>query len=118
MQWRVAGSLREELGECPFPLAEFLKVDTVRRQVLAPWTDRVQLIDAEYAGVWELPAIGAVAAPTAVLVRPDEYVAWIGQKTQQGLLDALTSAGCGVRHRVPQIPVRSHGCWSPRFLLR
>jgi 3-(3-hydroxy-phenyl)propionate hydroxylase len=57
---------------------------------IAPWTDRVQLIDAEYAGKWELPALGAVAPPTAVLIRPDGYVAWVGDESQTGLVDALT----------------------------
>jgi Aromatic-ring hydroxylase, C-terminal len=38
---------------------------------IRPWADRVQLIDATYDGAWELPALGAVTAPTAVLVRPD-----------------------------------------------
>ena len=58
---------------------------------IAPWADRVQLIDAKYDGAWELPAIGAVAAPTAVLIRPDGYVAWVGEGTQVGLVDALTT---------------------------
>ena len=53
--------------------------------------DRVRLIDAGYAGGWELPVIGAVAAPTAVLVRPDGHVAWVGEKTDAGLADALTA---------------------------
>ncbi len=52
---------------------------------------RSRLIDAEYAGPWELPAIGAVTAPTAVLVRPDGYVAWVGDLARQGLADALTT---------------------------
>jgi 3-(3-hydroxy-phenyl)propionate hydroxylase len=56
-----------------------------------PWADRVQLIDANYVGTWELPAIGAVTAPAAVLVRPDGYVAWVGDLTQVGLADALTT---------------------------
>jgi hypothetical protein len=43
---------------------------------IGPWADRVQLIDAEYVGAWELPILGAVTAPTAVLIRPDGYVAW------------------------------------------
>jgi 3-(3-hydroxy-phenyl)propionate hydroxylase len=56
---------------------------------IGPWADRVQLIDAEYAGAWELPILGAVPAPTAVLVRPDGYVAWVGDRTGLGLADAL-----------------------------
>ena len=58
---------------------------------IAPWADRVQRIDARYAGAWELPVLGAVAAPTAVLIRPDGYVAWVGDGTDQGLRDALTT---------------------------
>src|SRR5438034_2035765 len=58
---------------------------------ITPWADRVQSIDAKYGGAWELPAIGAVAAPTAVLIRPDGYVAWLGEQTQLGLADALTT---------------------------
>jgi 3-(3-hydroxy-phenyl)propionate hydroxylase len=58
---------------------------------IKPWADRVQLIDATYDGVWELPALGAVTAPTAVLIRPDGYVAWVGDRTQLGLADALTT---------------------------
>jgi hypothetical protein len=57
----------------------------------APWEDRVQVIDARYAGPWELPVIGEVTAPTAVLVRPDGYVAWVGAQTDAGLADALTT---------------------------
>ena len=58
---------------------------------ITPWADRVQLIDATYVGTWELPALGAVTAPTAVLIRPDGYVAWVGDRTQLGLADALTT---------------------------
>jgi 2-polyprenyl-6-methoxyphenol hydroxylase-like FAD-dependent oxidoreductase len=58
---------------------------------ITPWADRVQLIDAEYAGKWELPVLGAVPAPIAVLMRPDGYVAWVGDRTEQGLPDALTT---------------------------
>ena len=58
---------------------------------IAPWADRVQLIDAEYVGPWELPVLGAVTAPTAVLIRPDGYVAWVGDGTDAGLRDALTT---------------------------
>jgi 2-polyprenyl-6-methoxyphenol hydroxylase-like FAD-dependent oxidoreductase len=58
---------------------------------ITPWADRVRLIDAEYVGTWELPALGAVTAPTAVLIRPDGHVAWVGDSTQLGLADALTT---------------------------
>ena len=58
---------------------------------ITPWADRVQMIDAEYAGLWELPVLGAVTAPTAVLIRPDGYVAWVGEGTDFGLGDALTT---------------------------
>ena len=58
---------------------------------IAPWADRVQLIDASYRGEWELPALGVVSAPTAVLVRPDGYVAWVGDRTDAGLTDALAT---------------------------
>lgn len=58
---------------------------------IAPWADRVQVIDAEYVGTWELPTIGAITAPSAVLIRPDGYVAWAGNSTDTKLLDALTT---------------------------
>ena len=61
------------------------------RFAITPWADRVQLIEAEYVGQWELPVLGAVAAPTAVLIRPDGYVAWVGGGTDAGLRDALTT---------------------------
>jgi hypothetical protein len=55
------------------------------------WSDRVELIDATYDGEWELPVIGAVSAPAAVLIRPDGYVAWVGDGTDAGLGDALAT---------------------------
>jgi 2-polyprenyl-6-methoxyphenol hydroxylase-like FAD-dependent oxidoreductase len=55
-----------------------------------PWADRVRTVDAQYDGAWELPVIGPVAAPSAVLIRPDGYVAWVGGPDQSGLHDALT----------------------------
>jgi 3-(3-hydroxy-phenyl)propionate hydroxylase len=57
---------------------------------ITPWADRVRSIHATYAGAWELPLIGPVTAPTAVLVRPDGYVAWAGEGSQDGLAEALT----------------------------
>jgi hypothetical protein len=58
---------------------------------IAPWADRVQSIDVTYTGDWELPVLGQVAAPAALLVRPDGYVAWVGDGTDSGLCQALTT---------------------------
>jgi 3-(3-hydroxy-phenyl)propionate hydroxylase len=56
-----------------------------------PRAERVQLIQAGYAGRWELPVLGEVTAPTAVVIRPDGYVAWVGDGTEAGVGDALTT---------------------------
>jgi hypothetical protein len=58
---------------------------------LGPWADRVRPVAARYDGPWELPALGAVSAPTAVLIRPDGHVAWVGEGSDRGLADALTT---------------------------
>lgn len=58
---------------------------------ISPWADRVRQVDARYDGVWELPVIGVVTAPGAVLIRPDGYVAWVDDSTPTGLTDALTA---------------------------
>ncbi len=58
---------------------------------ITPWADRVQSIDAEYAGLWELPVLGTVTAPTAVLIRPEGYVAWVGDGADAGLREALNT---------------------------
>jgi 3-(3-hydroxy-phenyl)propionate hydroxylase len=57
---------------------------------ITTWADRLQRIDASYDGVWELPVIGAVLAPSAILIRPDGYVAWVGMGDDAGLAHALT----------------------------
>jgi 3-(3-hydroxy-phenyl)propionate hydroxylase len=58
---------------------------------LTPWATRVQLVDAVQVGTWELPVLGEVPAPPALLIRPDGHVAWVGDLTDAGLADALTS---------------------------
>jgi 3-(3-hydroxy-phenyl)propionate hydroxylase len=58
---------------------------------ITPWASRIKVIDAKYEGAFELPAFGEVALPTAVLIRPDGYVAWVGDQTQQGPGDALNT---------------------------
>lgn len=58
---------------------------------IAPWADRVRLVDAHFDGRLELPVLGAVPMPEAVLIRPDGYVAWAGDLTANGLTDALTA---------------------------
>jgi 3-(3-hydroxy-phenyl)propionate hydroxylase len=58
---------------------------------ITPWADLVHVIGAKCVGIWELPVLGAVPAPTAALIRPDGYVAWVGDRTPLGLPDALTT---------------------------
>lgn len=67
------------------------------------WADRVKSVDAKYAGAWDLPALGRVSAPGAVLIRPDGYVAWVGERGGAGLADALT-AWFGDGQRRPNAP--------------
>jgi 3-(3-hydroxy-phenyl)propionate hydroxylase len=58
---------------------------------ISAWADRVRLVDARHDGMWELPLLGEVAAPAAVLIRPDGHVAWTGDQTQLELRDALNT---------------------------
>jgi len=58
---------------------------------ITPWADRVERVDAEPQDPWVLPVIGSVPAPSAVLIRPDGHVAWVGEGTTEGLEDALTT---------------------------
>jgi hypothetical protein len=58
---------------------------------IAPWSGRVRHVDAEHSGRWELPVIGRVTSPAAVLIRPDGHVAWVGEGTTEGLVEALTT---------------------------
>ncbi|HLK69094.1 MAG TPA: FAD-dependent monooxygenase [Bryobacteraceae bacterium] len=90
-----------DLGPSNGPLRVFTLLHAARPVLLnfgkpggfdiGPWADRVRLVDAEYAGMWQLPVLGAVPAPGAVLIRPDGYVAWVGDLTRQGLANALTT---------------------------
>jgi 3-(3-hydroxy-phenyl)propionate hydroxylase len=57
---------------------------------IAPWKDRVRSIDAAYEGPWELPVLGEVPAPSAVLIRPDGHVAWVGDVPDPSLEEALS----------------------------
>ncbi len=68
-----------------------LDLDATRAIDIAPWSGRVQYVGATYDGTWELPVLGEVAAPAAVLIRPDGYVAWVGDGTARGLTDAMTT---------------------------
>lgn len=58
---------------------------------LAHWSNRVQYLDAKFTGAWQLPVLGTVSAPAAVLIRPDGHVAWVGDGTDLGLREALTT---------------------------
>ncbi|MCU1395986.1 MAG: hypothetical protein JWM34_4414 [Ilumatobacteraceae bacterium] len=78
---------------------------------IAPWADRVRLVDAEHVGAWELPVLGEVPAPSAVLIRPDGHVAWVGELTDPDLPHALTTwFGPAPDAATPTtVPTREHG---------
>ncbi|MGB3329406.1 MAG: FAD-dependent monooxygenase [Thermomicrobiales bacterium] len=56
---------------------------------LGAWSGLVASVEATSDGPWALPVIGPVDAPSAVLIRPDGYVAWVGEGDARGLRDAL-----------------------------
>jgi 2-polyprenyl-6-methoxyphenol hydroxylase-like FAD-dependent oxidoreductase len=58
---------------------------------VAPWANRVRTVDATYDGTLELPLLGEVTAPPAVLIRPDGHVAWAGDVTDPDLPRALAT---------------------------
>jgi len=58
---------------------------------ISPWANRVRLVDAKHHGVWELPVLGEIAAPPALLIRPDGHVAWAGDLTDPELPQALAT---------------------------
>lgn len=90
-----------ELGTVSGPLRVFTLLHEARPILLnfgsagnlhiASWADRVRCVDASYTGAWQLPVLGTVAAPAAVLIRPDGYVAWTGEPNEPGLVQALTT---------------------------
>jgi 2-polyprenyl-6-methoxyphenol hydroxylase-like FAD-dependent oxidoreductase len=71
--------------------AVLLNLDKPGSFNISAWADRVQMVDARYVGTWDLPVLGPVSAPAAVLIRPDGHVAWVGDLTGVGLADALTT---------------------------
>jgi hypothetical protein len=98
-----------DLGTADGPLRVFRLLHEARPVLLnldepgdfdiTPWADRVRLVSARHDGVWELPVLGEIAAPPAVLIRPDGYVAWAGNLTDPALPRALSkwfgAAGVG-----------------------
>ena len=58
---------------------------------ISPWATRVRLVEAEHDGVWELPVLGEIPPPAAVLIRPDGHVAWAGDLTDRELPRALAT---------------------------
>jgi 3-(3-hydroxy-phenyl)propionate hydroxylase len=58
---------------------------------ISPWADRVRMVDARHDGVWELPVLGEVTSPPAVVIRPDGHVAWTGHLTDPELPRALAA---------------------------
>ncbi|MEZ4233329.1 MAG: FAD-dependent monooxygenase [Polyangiaceae bacterium] len=77
--------------------AVLLNLQDPRGFDLSRWNGRVRQVEARYSGAWELPGVGEVSAPHALLIRPDGHVAWVGEDTDAGLDDALRAWLGGVR---------------------
>ncbi len=72
--------------------ASIVSAEPATRNVdISPWANRVRLVDAKHDGVWELPVLGEVTAPAAVLIRPDGHVAWVGDLTDPELAQAFAT---------------------------
>ncbi len=68
-----------------------LNLGELRGFDISPWAGRVRMVDAKVDGVWELPVLGVIAPPPAVLIRPDGHVAWAGDLTDRELPRALAT---------------------------
>jgi 3-(3-hydroxy-phenyl)propionate hydroxylase len=68
-----------------------LDLDGPRRVDIGPWAERVRLVEGRHEGPWELPLLGVVDAPSAVLIRPDGHVAWAGDPGDPELAEALST---------------------------
>jgi 3-(3-hydroxy-phenyl)propionate hydroxylase len=67
------------------------------------WTDRVDLLEARSEDDhWPVPAVGAVPAPAALLIRPDGHVAWAaaaGGTPDTSALRTALATWCGPASR-------------------
>ena len=63
----------------------FVDLTGTDRPAGAGLPDRVRSCTGTAEGPWQLPVIGEVAPPPAVLIRPDGYVAWAGDPTDPEL---------------------------------
>lgn len=77
----------ELLHEAQPVLLNFSEVDLD----IGPWIGQLRKVDAKLLGGIELPVVGAISAPDAVLIRPDGHVAWAGGLCDPALPDALTT---------------------------
>ena len=58
---------------------------------VSPWANRVRLVHARRDGLCELPVLGPIAAPPAIVIRPDGHVAWAGDVTDPELPQVLST---------------------------
>lgn len=66
-----------------------LSFDPDIRLDASQWAHRVTTIRAHHTDAWTLPNLGKIDCPSAVLIRPDGHVAWVGDKRATGLQEAL-----------------------------
>jgi hypothetical protein len=75
-----------------------VNLGATKPDTLAPWADRVRLCTGVHHGPWEIPVLGSIPPPLAMLIRPDGHVAWVGEIGDATLAEALAK-WCGSEER-------------------
>ena len=88
-----------ELLNAAHPVLLDLSTGGASSNVLASWADRIDVVAARsLSESWPVPGDGSVPVPSAVLIRPDGYVAWVDDGIHDvGALQEILTKWFGVR---------------------